>query len=89
MTRAEVHEDDIRAYENAREDRDRMRGMAENHYINVVVRQSTYDKVMAEYDGVGKQITYTTSEVKEMLMDVMRVGGLEEEWVRQRAGDDD
>jgi hypothetical protein len=87
MSPEQIHPDDLAAYKEMRHERDRMRGMAESYYLDVVGKQRQLDELLAECDGGDKQVTYTSSEVKEMMMDILRVGGLEDEWVKQRAGE--
>jgi len=89
MPPVQVHPDDLAAYNEMRHERDRMRGMAESYYLDVVGKQRQLDEWLAEYDGGDKQVTYTSSEVKEMMMDILRVGGLDERWLETRSGESD
>jgi len=89
MSPEQIHPDDLAAYKEMRHERDRMRGMAESYYLDVVGKQRQLDEWLAEYDGGDKQVTYTSTEVKEMMMDILRVGGLDSKWLETRSGESD
>lgn len=89
MSPEQIHPDDLAAYKEMRHERDRMRGMAESYYLDVVGKQRQLDEWLAEYDGGDKQVTYTSTEVKEMMQDILRVGGLDSKWLETRSGESD
>lgn len=86
-TDAQIHEDDLRALHDAHMQRDRMRSKAEDCYINLVVHQEIHDEAMRENYTKPSELTYTTSQMKEMLLTIMRVGGVDDEFIQERAGE--
>jgi hypothetical protein len=76
MSYSEIHEDDMATYQDALRQRNKVRTMALSHYAQVAKEQRLYGN------------TYTATEVKQMLMDVLNVAGVSDEFVHKRAGEE-
>ena len=84
-----LHMDDYEAYKDAYYAHERMQQKAQEAYRDVVEAQDRMDAVHREFgDGPSTEVTYTTTEVKSMLMEICVWGDMPKEYVRKRAGED-
>lgn len=82
-----VHDHDLSTYQDALRQRNKVRTMALSHYTLVAKDERLNGQYNVD-ESPDVEVTYTATEVKQMLMDVLNVAGVRDEEVHKRAGEE-